>query len=211
MADSEGATNVTWHHGELGPAARSRLLGHGAACLWLTGLSGSGKSTVARRAERLLVERGVLAYVLDGDNLRHGLNADLGFSPDDRTENIRRVGEVARLLTDTGAVVLTAFISPYRADRARVRERFESGGVAAGRFAEVHVATPLAVCEARDPKGLYRRARAGEIRQFTGLDAPYEAPEAPALVVDTSDASVDECALGVLGWLEAEGIIPPRP
>ncbi|MGF1464717.1 MAG: adenylyl-sulfate kinase [Sandaracinaceae bacterium] len=197
------ATHITWHHGELPAGARGALLGHRAACLWLTGLSGSGKSTLARRVERRLVERGVLAYVLDGDNLRHGLNADLGFSAEDRTENIRRVGEVARLLVDAGVLVLTAFISPYRADRERVRGLFDEGA-----FVEVHVATPLAVCETRDPKGLYAKARAGAIRDFTGVDAPYERPRSPELVVDTSQAELDATADEVLGFLEGAGLVP---
>ncbi len=200
------STNVTWHHGEVSPAERTRMLGHGAACVWLTGLSGSGKSTLARRVEKRLVERGVLAYVLDGDNVRHGLNGDLGFGAEDRQENIRRIGEVARLFVDAGAIVLTAFISPYREDRAQARALLPEGA-----FVEAHVSTPLAVCEARDPKGLYRKARAGEIRDFTGLDAPYEAPDAPELSVDTSEADLDECAAQVIAWLEGRGLIPADP
>lgn len=196
------ATNVTWHHGEVDAEDRARVLGHGAACLWMTGLSGSGKSTLARRLEARLIARGALAYVLDGDNVRHGLNADLGFGPNDRNENIRRIGEVARLFVDAGAIVITAFISPYRADRERVRSMLPS------RFVEVHVATPLEVCEARDPKGLYARARAGEIAEFTGLSAPYEAPESPELRVDTSEADLDTCAARIEAWLESEGILP---
>jgi adenylylsulfate kinase len=196
------ATNVTWHHGEVSAEDRRRLLGHRGACLWLTGLSGSGKSTLARRIERRLVERGVHAYVLDGDNVRHGLNADLGFGPEERAENIRRIGEVARLFVDAGTLVLTAFISPYRADRAKVRALFEAGD-----FLEVHVATPLAVCEQRDPKGLYRRARAGEIPEFTGVSAPYEPPEAPEVRVDTAEADLDACAAQVIDALAARGVI----
>ena len=198
------ATNITWHAGEVSADDRVRLLGHGAACVWLTGLSGSGKSTLARRVERRLIERGALAYVLDGDNVRHGLNADLGFGPEDRTENIRRIGEVARLFVDAGAIVITAFISPYREDRARVRAMMPS------RFVEVHVATPLAVCEARDPKGLYARARSGEIAEMTGVSAPYEPPDAPELVVDTSEIDLDACAAQVLAGLEARGVLRPR-
>ncbi|MBX3274132.1 MAG: adenylyl-sulfate kinase [Sandaracinaceae bacterium] len=198
------ATDVTWHHGEVTRDAREALLGHRAACLWLTGLSGSGKSTLARRVERLLVERGVLAYVLDGDNLRHGLNADLGFSAAAREENVRRVGEVARLLVDAGVVVLAAFISPYRADRARVRALFEEG-----RFVEIHVATPLEECERRDPKGLYARARAGEITSFTGVSDPYEPPASPELVVDTTGAALDATAAEVVAWLARAALIPP--
>jgi len=197
------ATNVTWHHGELAPDARERLLGHRPACLWLTGLSGSGKSTLARRIERKLVERSVNAYVLDGDNVRHGLNGDLGFSPEERVENVRRVGEVARLFVDAGTLVLAAFISPYAADRARVRALFEPDT-----FVEVHLSTPIEACEARDPKGLYQRARAGEIPSFTGISAPYEAPKSPEIRVDTSAAALDECAEEVIAWLVEHKVIP---
>ncbi len=200
------ATNVTWHHGEVSREDREALLGHRGACLWLTGLSGSGKSTLARRVERRLVERGVLAYVLDGDNLRHGLNADLGFSAEDREENIRRVGEVARLLVDAGTIVLAAFISPYVRDRARVRALFEPGA-----FVEVHVATPIEECERRDPKGLYAKARAGEIPAFTGVSAPYEPPEHPELRVDTSARDLDACAAEVVEWLWEAGLVGAAP
>lgn len=196
------AQNLTWHVGEVDRAARSRIHGHAGVTLWLTGLSGSGKSTLAHRVERRLLERGCFAYVLDGDNVRHGLNGDLGFSPEDRVENIRRVGEVAKLFTEAGAIVLTAFISPYRDDRARVRKR-----MGAGDFVEVYVAAPLEVCEQRDPKGLYRKARAGEIAEFTGISAPYEAPESPELVVDTGAADVDACADSVVRYLEASGYL----
>jgi adenylylsulfate kinase len=196
------STNVTWHHSEVTREDRERALGHGAACVWLTGLSGSGKSTVALRVERLLIERGVLAYVLDGDNVRHGLNGDLGFSGADRKENIRRIGEVARLFVDAGAIAITAFISPYREDRSSVRAI-----VPAGRFVEVHVATPLDVCEGRDPKGLYARARRGEIADFTGISSPYEAPDDPELVIDTTNESADDCAARVIAWLEVHGFV----
>lgn len=181
---------------------RARLLRQRGATLWFTGLSGSGKSTVARRVEALLVARGQVPYVLDGDNVRHGLNGDLGFTEEDRRENIRRVGEVAKLFTDAGLLTIAAFISPYRADRAKVRALLADGD-----FVEIHVTAPLEVCEARDPKGLYARARAGEIANFTGISAPYEEPEAPALTVDTHEASVDECAGSVVAWLEAEGYL----
>jgi adenylylsulfate kinase len=192
--------NLTWHSGEIDPKDRERIYGHSAACVWLTGLSGSGKSTVARRLERQLVMRGVFAYVLDGDNVRHGLNKDLGFGPEARTENIRRIAEVARLFVDAGAIVITAFISPYRADRDAARQ-------IVGQFTEVHVATPLEVCEARDPKELYKKARRGEIKDFTGIDAPYEAPLAPELVIDASTDDVDACAAQVIAWLEARAIL----
>lgn len=197
------ATNITWHHGEVGTAERARLLGHEAACVWMTGLSGSGKSTLARRVERRLIERGALAYVLDGDNIRHGLNADLGFGAADRSENIRRIGEVARLFVDAGAIVITAFISPYREDRARIR------ALLGERFLEVHVATPLSVCEARDPKGLYARARSGALSEMTGVSAPYEPPETPELRLDTSEADLDECADAVIALLLERGFLPP--
>ncbi|HJK91921.1 MAG TPA: adenylyl-sulfate kinase [Polyangiaceae bacterium LLY-WYZ-15_(1-7)] len=195
-------TNLTWHSGEVDAAARAKAHGHQGVVLWLTGLSGSGKSTLSHRVERRLIERGCFAYVLDGDNVRHGLNADLGFAPEERKENIRRVGEVARLFADAGAIVLTAFISPYRADRQRVREL-----LAPRQFVEVHVAADLATCEARDPKGLYAKARKGEIPQFTGISAPYEAPESPELRVDTGAENVDASAQRVVDWLEAEGYL----
>ncbi|UJR80019.1 adenylyl-sulfate kinase [Sandaracinus amylolyticus] len=195
--------NLTWHAGEVSAADRARALGHGAATVWLTGLSGSGKSTLCRRVERALVERGVGAYVLDGDNVRMGLNADLGFGAKDREENIRRIGEVAKLMTDAGLVVLTAFISPFRADRARVRSI-----VPAGQFFEVHVATSIEECERRDPKGLYAKARRGEIRDFTGIDSPYEPPDAPELVVGHDGVGADVNAARIVEMLEVRGIVP---
>lgn len=164
--------------------------------VWLTGLSGSGKSTIAHLVERRLVDHDRAAYVLDGDNLRHGLNADLGFAAADRSENVRRVGEVSRLLADAGLVVLVPVIAPYRADRDRIRRIHESSDIP---FVEVFVDTPLAVCEERDPKGLYRRARAGEISGFTGVDDPYEPPAAPDLQLDTSVLEVDESVGLVIG------------
>ncbi len=167
--------------GRIDAAARAANLGHESYTVWFTGLSGSGKSTLAYALEEALVARGVTAYVLDGDNIRFGLNRDLGFSPEDRTENIRRIGEVCRLFQDAGVVVLTAFISPYRADREQVRQLHPDGT-----FVEVYVNTPLDVCEARDVKGLYKKARAGEIPEFSGITAPYEPPESPELTVDTS-------------------------
>lgn len=193
--------NVRWHAGLVTPEERERAFGHRAATVWLTGLSGSGKSTLCRHVERALIARRVHAYVLDGDNVRMGLNADLGFSAADRAENVRRIGEVARLMTDAGLVVLTALISPLRADRERVR------ALLPGRFFEVHVATPIEVCEARDPKGLYARARRGEIAEFTGISAPYEPPEAPDLVVGRDGASVERDAARILTMLQERGII----
>jgi adenylylsulfate kinase len=181
---------------------RRKLLGHGAVTLWFTGLSGSGKSTICRAVERRLVDRGALAYVLDGDNIRAGLCADLGFEPRDRTEHIRRMGELARLFNDAGVIVLTAFISPYRSDRARARAI-----VAPGDFVEVFVDAPLEVCEARDVKGLYRRARAGEIPDFTGISAPYEPPERPELRLASAALDVDACAARVIAYLEGAGVL----
>ena len=199
------AENLTWHIGEVDRDARATAHGHRGAVLWLTGLSGSGKSTIGHRVERMLIERGAFAYVLDGDNIRHGLNRDLGFSPEDRVENIRRIGEVARLFADAGGLVLSAFISPYRQDRDRVRAL-----MGPGEFIEVFVDTPLEICEARDPKGLYKKARAGEISNFTGLDAPYEAPENPEVHLETADLSVDEAASQVIRYLEQQKILGAR-
>ena len=196
------AENLTWHIGEVDREARAAAHGHRGAVLWFTGLSGSGKSTIGHRIERMLIERGAFAYVLDGDNVRHGLNSDLGFAAEDRVENIRRIGEVARLFADAGALVLSAFISPYRKDRDRVR-----GLMGPGEFIEVFVDTPLEICEARDPKGLYKKARAGEISNFTGLDAPYEAPENPEVHLQTAKLSVDEAAAQVIRFLDEQNIL----
>lgn len=190
------SSDVVWHHGSVTPRERSVVMGGPGVTVWLTGLSGSGKSTIAHLVERRLVDFERAAYVLDGDNLRHGLNADLGFTAADRSENVRRVGEVARLLADAGLVVLVPVIAPYRADRARIREIHEASGLS---FLEVFVDAPLEVCEERDPKGLYRRARAGEITGFTGIDDPYEPPEAPDLRIDTSLVSLEDSAGLVIG------------
>lgn len=170
--------------------------------VWLTGFSASGKSTIAFEVERRLIESGRSAYVLDGDNIRHGLNADLGFSAEDRSENVRRVGEVARLMADAGLVVLVPIISPYRADRMLVRRSHEEADI---RFVEVHVSTPIRECERRDPKGLYARARAGEITGFTGVDDPYEPPEHPDLDLDTSARGIEACAVALLDHLLEPG------
>lgn len=187
---------VVWHHGSVDPEKRAAITGGRGVTVWLTGLSGSGKSTIAHRVEELLVDGGRVAYVLDGDNLRHGLNSDLGFSPADRSENVRRVGEVARLFSDAGIVVLVPLISPYVADRRRVGDAHDDAGL---RFVEVYVDTPIEVCEERDTKGMYARARAGEITGFTGVDAPYEPPENPDLVLHAAELSIDECAARVVG------------
>ena len=197
------STNIVRAEGRVDAAARRAVTGHGAATLWFTGLSGSGKSTVAYAVEEALVARGVNAFVLDGDNVRFGLNADLGFSPEDRAENIRRIGHVARLMVDAGVVVLSSFISPYRADRDAVRALHPDGG-----FVEVFVDTPLEVCEARDVKGLYARARAGEIEDFSGISAPYEAPEAPELRLDTSELALPACVDLVVDHLVDTGVLP---
>jgi bifunctional enzyme CysN/CysC len=175
------ADNIHWQAVEVDRAARRRLNGHGSAVIWLTGLSGAGKSTLANALERRLHARGVRTYLLDGDNVRHGLNKDLGFTAQDRVENIRRVAEVARLMVDAGVVVITAFISPFRAERRTAREL-----MGPGEFIEVHVDVPLDVAERRDPKGLYKKARRGELKNFTGIDSPYEAPESPEIAIDTS-------------------------
>ena len=197
------ATNVHWHQGDITRADRERLNGHRAVCLWFTGLSGSGKSTIAREVEKILFERGMHAYVLDGDNIRHGLNKDLGFSPEDRSENIRRIGEVAKLFVDAGFIVMTAFISPYRKDRDNVRKLMKEG-----EFAEIYIKCTIDVCEARDPKGLYKKARAGEIKEFTGISAPYEEPLKPELVIDTSvEDDVRVNASKVVAFLEENGYL----
>ncbi|MBK8015767.1 MAG: adenylyl-sulfate kinase [Betaproteobacteria bacterium] len=179
---------VQWQNGKVARSDRERLLGQHAVTVWLTGLSGSGKTTLAFELERRLVQAGRACYVLDGDNVRHGLTADLGFSPADRSENIRRVAEVANLMNDAGLIVITAFISPSVTDRARAR-----AVIGNDRFLEVFLAADLAVCEARDPKGLYARARAGQIPEFTGVSAPYDVPEFPDLLLSTGRDSVDHC------------------
>lgn len=190
--------NIQWQGSHVTPEQRREAIGQRGCVIWLTGLSGSGKSTVALRVERRLLELGKVAYTLDGDNIRHGLCSDLGFKPEDRRENIRRVGEIVRLMADAGVVAIVALISPYRDDRARVRARIPEG-----RFVEVFVDAPLAVCEDRDPKGLYARARSGEIPNFTGISAPYEAPVDPELVLRTDESDVDGCVDRVV-----ETIIP---
>ncbi len=202
MANQPKSKNITWSHSKITRDARAKLLGHGAATVWFTGLSGSGKSTIAIALEEALVARKVSSYVLDGDNIRQGLNSNLGFSPDDRTENIRRIGQVAKLFNDAGVVVQTAFISPYRADRDQVREILPEG-----EFIEVLVDCPLEECEKRDVKGLYQKARAGEIPEFTGISAPYEEPERPELVLKTAESSVEECVEQLIAYLEAKGIL----
>jgi adenylylsulfate kinase len=199
-APERKATNIVWHPGNVTRADREQIDGHKGCTIWFTGLSGSGKSTIAVAVEKTLWDRGVRAYILDGDNVRHGLNHDLGFSPEDRTENIRRIGEVAKLFTDAGMVNLTAFISPYRSDRDRVR-----GIMAPGDFIEVFVDCPIEECEKRDVKGLYAKARAGKIPEFTGISAPYEAPERAEIVLRTAELSEQQCADVVVRYLEEHG------
>ena len=197
------ATNIVWHHSTVTRAARAHQRGHRSAILWFTGLSGAGKSTLANAVNSALFEQGLACYVLDGDNIRHGLCSDLGFSDADRVENIRRIGEVAKLFLDAGVVVLTAFVSPFQADRARARELVEAGD-----FIEIHCAADLEVCEERDTKGLYAKARAGQIKDFTGISSPYEAPEQPELRIDTGCQSLEDCVQQVLAHLQGVGVIP---
>ncbi|MFG0257030.1 MAG: adenylyl-sulfate kinase [Phycisphaerales bacterium JB043] len=198
------ATNIHWHEGDISRDERWKALDCAGATLWFTGLSGSGKSTVASALEQTLVNMGVISYRLDGDNIRHGLNKNLGFSAEDRAENIRRIGEVAKLFADAGTIALTSFISPYRSDRDQVRALHDASDVA---FLEVFVCPPLDVCEERDPKGLYKKARAGEIKGFTGIDDPYEEPESAELLLDTSTMSVDECVRACLDLLIDRGLV----
>lgn len=197
------ATNITWYKGVINQEDRERLLNQKGVVLWFTGLSASGKSTIAHAVEEKLFERGHLSFVLDGDNIRHGLNKNLGFSPEDRQENIRRIGEVAKLFTQAGVITMTAFISPYKNDRQQVRSLLKEG-----RFIEIFVKVPLKTAEERDPKGLYKKARAGEIKEFTGISAPYEEPTSPELVLDTHSLSVEECRNAVIRYLEEKHIIP---
>jgi len=202
MTSPSKATNIVWHHSTVTRAARAHQRGHRSAILWFTGLSGAGKSTLANAVNSALFEQGLACYVLDGDNVRHGLCADLGFTDGDREENIRRIGEVAKLFLDAGVVVLTAFVSPFRADRARARALVEAGD-----FIEIHCAAGLEVCEQRDTKGLYAKARAGTIKEFTGISSPYEAPEQPELRVDTGNHSLDDCVAQVVAYLIQAAII----
>jgi len=196
-------SNVVWHHASVTRERREKLNRHRAKVLWFTGLSGSGKSTLAHALEEQLHQRGCRTYVFDGDNVRHGLCRDLGFSVEDRTENIRRIGEMAKLFVDAGVIALTAFISPIREDRERAR-----GLLPHGDFLEVYVKCSLDKCEERDVKGLYRRARAGEIPEFTGISSPYEPPLKPEIVVDTEQDSVEDSVAQLLTSLEERGVIP---
>ncbi|MDP6194030.1 MAG: adenylyl-sulfate kinase [Prochlorococcus sp.] len=200
-------TNIVWHDASVDRQGRASQRGHRSAILWFTGLSGSGKSTLANAVNAALFEQGIATYVLDGDNIRHGLCKDLGFSDADREENIRRIGEVAKLFLDAGIIVLTAFVSPFRADRDKAR-----GLVEAGDFIEIHCAADLSICEERDTKGLYAKARAGEIKDFTGISSPYEAPESPELNINTGNQDLESCVNLVIKQLQDQQLIPaPHP
>lgn len=203
MAEQK-ATNVHWHEGDITRAHREKLMGHKGATLWFTGLSGSGKSTIAVELEGTLYEMGIIAYRLDGDNVRMGINKNLGFSAEDRTENIRRIGEVAKLFVDVGVITLSSFISPYRADRDNVRKLHEAAGMD---FIEIFVDCSLEEAEARDPKGLYKKARAGEIKNFTGIDDPYEAPDNPEIHLNSDKQTLQEEVDQILAVLRERGII----
>lgn len=190
-------TNITWHDSEVTKAERQERNGHKSVVIWFTGLSGSGKSTVSVALEKALFEQKITSYRLDGDNIRHGLNKNLGFSPEDRKENIRRIGEVGKLMVDAGVVTMTAFISPYEEDRNIVRDILEDG-----EFIEVYTKYSLDECEARDPKGLYKKARSGEIKEFTGINAPYEEPSNPEIIIDTEQHSVEEAVEEIVAYLK---------
>lgn len=196
------AKNITWHHSAVTKNDRRTQGAQGSCVLWFTGLSGSGKSTIANAVSKELFIHGINEYVLDGDNIRHGLNRDLGFSDHDRTENIRRIGEVAKLFVDSGKIVTTAFISPFQKDRDHVRSLFEEG-----EFIEVFVQCPIEICEERDPKQLYAKARKGEIKEFTGIDSPYEAPPHPEIIIQSHLVTVDEAVQHILAYLRDHSII----
>jgi adenylylsulfate kinase len=196
-------TNIVWHEASVDRQSRAQQRGHRSAILWFTGLSGSGKSTLANAVNAALFEQGLATYVLDGDNIRHSLCKDLGFSDSDREENIRRIGEVAKLFLDAGVIVLTAFVSPFRADRDKARDLVDVDD-----FIEIHCAADLTICEERDTKGLYAKARAGEIKDFTGISSPYEEPESPQLKINTGDQSLEACVDTVLKALLDRKVIP---
>ncbi|MCD3219543.1 adenylyl-sulfate kinase [Mammaliicoccus sciuri] len=191
------STNITWHDSEVTKAQRQERNGHKSVVIWFTGLSGSGKSTISVALEKALFEQNITSFRLDGDNIRHGLNQNLGFSPEDRKENIRRIGEVGKLMVDAGVVTMTAFISPYEEDRNTVRDILEDG-----EFIEVYTKCSLDECESRDPKGLYKKARSGEIKEFTGINAPYEEPSNPEIVIDTENESVEESVEKIVAYLK---------
>lgn len=196
------ATNITWHEGSVSRSEREQLLNQKGVTVWMTGLSASGKSTIACILEQMLLHRRKHAYRLDGDNIRHGLNKNLGFSAEDRAENIRRIGEVAKLFVDAGVIAITSFISPYRKDRNEVR-----AGMKPGEFIEVHVHVSIATAEKRDPKGLYKKARAGQLKGFTGIDDPYEAPDKPEIYIDTETVTAERAAEAILDYLDQRGYL----
>lgn len=198
------ATNIVWHEGHVDRSAREQLLRQKGATIWLTGLPSSGKSTIGFSLEHALIQSGRMAYVLDGDNIRHGLNKNLGFSAADRAENIRRIGEVAKLFADAGLVTITSFVSPYRADRDLVRKLHEDAKLP---FVEVFVDTPVEECEKRDPKGLYKKARAGEIPNFTGVSDPYEPPSKPEVVIKSAENKLEACVEQLLNYLRGKSIL----
>ncbi|HKQ50567.1 MAG TPA: adenylyl-sulfate kinase [Phycisphaerae bacterium] len=200
------ATNIVWHEGHVSREGREKLLKQKGCTIWLTGLPSSGKSTIGFSLEHALIQQGRLAYVLDGDNIRHGLNKNLGFSAEDRAENIRRIGEVAKLFADAGVVTITSFVSPYRADRDIVRKLHDDAKVP---FVEVFIDTPVDECEKRDPKGLYKKAKAGEIKNFTGISDPYEAPLKPEMVLKTAECKLEECVAKLAEYLETSGVLTP--
>lgn len=195
--------NIIWHHPTVTKEARRRLNRHNSVVLWFTGLSGSGKSTIANAVEKQLYEKGLRTYLLDGDNIRHGINQDLSFNPSDRKENIRRIGEISKLFVDAGMIVITAFISPYLQDRSLARSILEEG-----EFIEVYIKCSLDECEKRDPKGLYKKARTGEISEFTGISSPYEEPNSPEIIIETDRLSIKESAEQVIHYLMENGLIP---
>lgn len=198
------ATNITWHEGDVTAAERQNMVGQKGATLWMTGLSASGKSTIACALEQALLHMGINSYRLDGDNIRHGLNKNLGFSADDRAENIRRIGEVAKLFADSCCLAITSFISPYIADRDAARKLHADANLP---FVEIYVKVPLAVAEQRDPKGLYKKARAGQLKGFTGIDDPYEEPPHAEMVIDTSVTSVEKAVEQILAYMRDNGLI----
>jgi len=203
MKQSDKSTNTVWHHATVTRKRREEKNKHKSAVLWFTGLSGAGKSTLAHAVEERLYQYGFSTFVLDGDNVRHGLCGDLGFSDEDRRENIRRISEIAKLMLEAGVITLTAFISPFRAERAMARSLMPHGD-----FIEIHCYCPLSVCEERDVKGLYKKARKGEIKDFTGISSPYEVPENPEIRIDTSSQNLDECVEQVITLLRSRNILP---
>ena len=205
LSSSQNSTNVVWHHATVTRERRQQQNGHKSVILWFTGLSGAGKSSLAHAVEEQLHQLGCRTFVLDGDNVRHGLSGDLGFSDEDRKENIRRIGEAAKLFLEAGVIAMTAFISPFREERKLVRKL-----VPHGEFIEIYCNADIGVCEQRDVKGLYKRARAGEIKEFTGISSPYEEPVNPEITVDTGSVPIEDCVDQVIGLLRKRGILAPK-